>query len=87
MVFTWKEYYLFLRREEALRFILCLGNRQFANGNKDKQIRARLTIKLHYIVRAWAVCLFVTRVFGDTSKQDRRTVARFFAKGWKVEKN
>ena len=60
---------LFSRREETVRFILCLRNRQFHNSNKDKHIQFR--------VSSVGCCLFVTWVFGDTFIQDRRTVARF----------
>ncbi|MDR2584623.1 MAG: hypothetical protein LBC84_00120 [Prevotellaceae bacterium] len=59
MMFTFENNYL-SSRCEALRFIFSLGNRQFTKGNKDKHIRSRLTLVLHNINRAWAVCLFVT---------------------------
>ena len=43
---------LFLHREETIRFILCLKNRQFCKGNKDKHIR--------FHVSSVGCCLFVT---------------------------
>ena len=78
ILFVFKSIYVLLQSKEAFRFVLCLGNRQLTNDNKDKQKRSRSIIVYRYNYRAWAVVYLLSRVFGDTTKQDKRMVSRFF---------